>query len=123
MLNAFKKNNFFYVIHSKDKNKITSYYCLTILLKGSFGKCRNLIIRKLTKIGIGCSVYYPHPVPKMNYYKNKYGYKNSSYVNAENISYNSIALPVSPHLSLSNVNFIIKNILKIFVKKRNEFKK
>lgn len=123
MFNAFKKNNFFYVLHSKDKNKNTSYYCLTILFKESFGKYRNLIIRKLTKIGIGCSVYYPHPVPKMNYYKNKYGYKSSSYVNAEKISYNSIALPVGPHLSLNNVNFIIKNILKIFNKEKNEFKK
>jgi dTDP-4-amino-4,6-dideoxygalactose transaminase len=59
----------------------------------------------------------------MNYYKNKYGYKSSSYVNAEKISYNSIALPVGPHLSLNNVNFIIKNILKIFNKEKNEFKK
>ena len=53
--------------------------------------------------GVGTSIYYPHPLPRMNYYKNKYKLKIEKFKNARIISDFSIALPVGPHISSSQV--------------------
>ena len=50
-------------------NLKSSYYALTIILDE--GVERNKIIVKLKKKGIGTSIYYPHPIPMLNYYKKK----------------------------------------------------
>jgi dTDP-4-amino-4,6-dideoxygalactose transaminase len=55
---------------------------------------------------IGTSVYYPQPVPRMSYYRNKYGYDAASYPEAEKISDASIALPVGPHLTITHMDRI-----------------
>ena len=70
-------------------------------------------MNKLTSIGIGSSIYYPQPVPRMKYYKDKYGYNNSKFLNAERISDNSIALPVGPHLNSENIKTIAKSLINI----------
>ena len=49
----------------------------------------------------------------MKYYKDKYGYKNSNFLNAERISDNSIALPVGPHLNRENIKTIAKSLINI----------
>ena len=53
---------------------ISSHYCLSIILKDDLVKKRSQIMKELTSRGIGSSIYYPKPVPRMKYYKNKYGY-------------------------------------------------
>ena len=63
----------------------SSYYALTVILDE--GLERNKMIAKLKKKGIGTSIYYPHPIPMLNYYKKKYGYKNKEFPNACEISY------------------------------------
>ena len=53
----------------------------------------------------------------MSYYKKKYRYKAKEFKNAEIISDNSIALPVGPHITEKNINYIfnqLKNILDKF---------
>jgi dTDP-4-amino-4,6-dideoxygalactose transaminase len=59
---------------------------------------RDEIVRTLNGMGIGTSVYYPHPVPRLSVYRTKYGYDSAHYPGAESISDRSIALPVGPHL-------------------------
>ena len=44
----------------------------------------------------------------------KYGYKKEKFVNAELFSDKSISLPVGPHLSKTNVRYILKTALNIF---------
>ena len=69
----------------------------------------------MNKEGLGTSIYYPHPVPRMNYYKNKYKYDKKNFKNATIISDNSIALPVGPHLKqnqIIKISKIINNILE-----------
>ena len=70
-------------------------------------------MNQLKESGIGSSVYYPQPVPRMKYYKNKYGYNPEKYRNAEKFSDNSIALPVGPHLNSSDMKIIGKELNKI----------
>lgn len=89
------------------------FYCLSILLDEKISNLRPKIMNQLKESGIGSSVYYPQPVPRMKYYKNKYGYNPEKYRNAEKFSDNSIALPVGPHLNSSDMKIIGKELNKI----------
>jgi len=84
----------------------SSYYCLPILLKEPFACRRQEIISSLNENGVGTSIYYPHPVPLMSYYANRYGYKREQFPVAARISDNSIALPVGPHLNITSIEYI-----------------
>jgi|TARA_B100001564_G_scaffold359264_1_gene380372 perosamine synthetase len=93
--------------------KISCHYCLNVLLDESIVAKRPQIMDHLKKEGIGTSIYYPQPVPRMKYYREKYGYDLSLYKNAAKISDHSIALPVGPHLDQSDIEFIAKNLIQI----------
>ena len=60
---------------------------------------KNIDIKKrqqiliLLKTYIGSSVYYPHPVPRLNFYKKKYGYDKKKFINAELFSDKMIVFP------------------------------
>jgi dTDP-4-amino-4,6-dideoxygalactose transaminase len=60
----------------------------------------------LTARGIGSSIYYPQPVPRMTHYREKYGCDAAQYAHAARLSDCSIALPVGPHLSPSEMGEI-----------------
>ena len=101
------------IFDSNDKNFVNSYYCFSFTLLGKLKSKRNEINKSLNKIGIGTSVYYPKPVPLMRYYKNKYKYKINDFPNACKFSYNSIFLPVGPHLNVEHMKIIVKELIKI----------
>lgn len=84
----------------------SSYYCMSAILKEEIATKRFEIVEYLKEKGVGTSVYYPKPVPHMSYYKEKYGYSDSSFPNASRISYQSIALPVGPHLNVEDMDYI-----------------
>jgi dTDP-4-amino-4,6-dideoxygalactose transaminase len=65
---------------------------------------------KLGQKGIGTSVYYPQPVPRMTYYKDKYGFEGLNYPNASRISDGIIALTVAPHVSLEQIDYMASEI-------------
>lgn len=77
----------------------SSYYCAAALLDEKNSDKRYEVINKMKDLGVGTSIYYPHPVPRMTYYRNKYGYNKNDYKNAAMFSDQMIALPVGPHLS------------------------
>jgi perosamine synthetase len=81
-----------------DSHRHSCHYCLGALLDEAIQEKRPAIITQLKAKGIGSSVYYPQPVPRMTYYRKKYGYDESHYPNAARISDGLIALPVGPHL-------------------------
>tara|TARA_B100001057_G_scaffold385555_1_gene392314 strand:+ start:224 stop:925 length:702 start_codon:yes stop_codon:yes gene_type:complete len=87
------------------------HYCLGALLDEDIAPKRSKIINALAEQGIGSSVYYPQPVPRMKYYKEKYGYDEKKYINAIRISDGMLALPVGPHLNFEDME-IIANGLK-----------
>ena len=55
---------------------------------------------------VGTSVYYPHPVPRLQYYREKYGYSAGQCPGAEAISDEAFALPVGPHLDSADINHL-----------------
>jgi dTDP-4-amino-4,6-dideoxygalactose transaminase len=77
----------------------SSYYCLSVILEGRLAAQRAEIVARLNAAGVGTSVYYPQPVPRMTYYRQKYGWTDGSFPNAAWISDCSIALSVGPHLT------------------------
>lgn len=92
---------------------ISSCYCLSILLPTNMKKKRTHLIDKLKSKGIGSSIYYPQPVPRMTYYKKKYGYNKKYFPNAEYISDHSISLPIGPHVNKKQLKFISSSLSKV----------
>ncbi len=88
------------------------HYCLGALLDNELVSKRPDIITALGRRGIGSSVYYPQPVPRMKYYKDKYGYDQTHYPNAARISDGMIALPVGPHLGTQEMQTIANELKK-----------
>ena len=83
-----------------------SWYCLTVVLEGVSMERRNAVIKALNAAGVGTSIYYPQPVPRLTYYRNKYNNDLAQYPNAARISDQSIALPVGPHLQEGDIAYI-----------------
>ncbi len=85
---------------------LQSWYCLTVVLEGVSTERRNAVVKALNAAGVGTSIYYPQPVPRLTYYRNKYNNDLALYPNAARISDQSIALPVGPHLQEGDIAYI-----------------
>jgi dTDP-4-amino-4,6-dideoxygalactose transaminase len=83
-----------------------SHYCLVAVLPPSLAARRNNIMLALKEKGIGTSIYYPQPVPRMQYYREKYKIDPKFYPNATYLSDAGIALPVGPHLTENDMDVI-----------------
>ena len=106
-----KMNNVFDIVIKKNNKKANiSYYCLNLILKNKYAQKRDSIVGFLNKLGIGTSIYYPHPIPRLNYYKKKYGYNKNDFKYSEVLSDHSISLPVGPHINQTQLNYICKNL-------------
>jgi dTDP-4-amino-4,6-dideoxygalactose transaminase len=88
----------------------SSHYCLGAVLTGPLAARRNEVVKRLNDAGVGTSVYYPQPVPRMAYYRNKYGYRAECYRQAALISDQSVALPVGPHLTPEDVEHVGRTV-------------
>ena len=89
-----------------------SHYSLSIVLKPRLAPLRFEIVSRLNSRGVGTSIYYPKPVPHMNYYATKYGYGTDTSPNAAWISSNSIALPVGPHLDEADMEYTADTLIE-----------
>ena len=87
-----------------------SHYCAAALLDADLALKRPRIMAAMTARGVGTSIYYPHPVPRMTYYAGKYGWKDGSFPHAECIADRSIALSVGPHLDDDDMKYIAGSI-------------
>jgi len=84
-----------------------SHYCLVAVLEAA---SRNDVAARLKEAGIGTSVYYPHPVPRLQYYRERYGYEAGAFAEAARISDCSLALPVSWHVSEDDLRYIAASL-------------
>lgn len=108
-----KKLSLFKKLNSIDINlnqKEVSPYCFPIIFKDISLKKRQDILIMLKKFKVGSSVYYPHPVPRLDYYKKKYGYDKKKFKVAEIFSDKMIVFPVGPHINYIKINYIIKSL-------------
>jgi dTDP-4-amino-4,6-dideoxygalactose transaminase len=84
-----------------------SHYCLTAIFDDV---SRADLVKRLNARGVGTSVYYPHPVPRLRYYRDKYGDPADRYPGAATISDRSIALPVGPHVSPEDAEYVAEQV-------------
>ena len=94
-----------------DETRTSSHYCMGLLLESELVEKRPKIMDRLKRMGIGTSIYYPHPVPHMSYYRDKYQVIDCP--NAELISNSIIALPVGPHLKVGDMQTIVDGLAKV----------
>jgi perosamine synthetase len=97
-----------------DETRTSSHYCMGVLLESQLVDKRPEIMDRLKRMGIGTSIYYPHPVPHMSYYQDKYGVIDCP--NAELISNSIIALPVGPHLKVGDMQNVVDGMAKVLSK-------
>jgi perosamine synthetase len=100
------------ILDSQNEDSSNSYYCCSVLLHDKLARHRNAIVTLLNNAGVGTSIYYPHPVPRLSYYRKKYDYDERGYPNATAISDHSIALPVGPHIDSSDIEYIAQSFRK-----------
>lgn len=98
------------VLRSSHGDFQSSYYCHSVILNEALTPKRYEIVEYMKSQGVGTSVYYPRPVPHFTYYKEKYGFAENSFPQAARISYSSIALPVGPHLTIDDMNYIAETL-------------
>jgi perosamine synthetase len=89
-----------------DERFVPSRYCRSIILSDSLRAHRAAIMHGLAARGIGTSIYYPTPIPLMSWYAARDGFRRDDFPVASWISESTIALPVGPHLSISDMRFI-----------------
>ena len=100
------------ILDTRSPAAASSHYCLTVVLRGEMAARRDDVVASLNRAGVGTSIYYPHPVPRLTYYRNKYGYAADAYAEAARISDCSIALPVGPHLTPDDMDYIAAQLTR-----------
>lgn len=103
------------VIDSVASRTRSSHYCLSLVLQGGLGPRRNYFAQRLNALQVGTSIHYPHPVPRLQYYREKYGHTGEEFPCATIISDHSVALPVGPHVTASDADYIadcVERVLK-----------
>ncbi|PCI97420.1 MAG: cell wall biogenesis protein [Alphaproteobacteria bacterium] len=98
------------VLDSNNPDVVNSHYCLVVILDKDLAQNRNDIVKALMSDNVGCSIYYPQPVPRMKYYDDQYKVNPAEYKNAAVISDASIALPVGPHLDVEDMSIIAETL-------------
>lgn len=92
----------------------SSHYCLGMVLDKRIADRRSDVMGALAQKEVGTSVYYPQPVPRMKYYRDKYGYVEEDFPNAATISDQMIAFPVGPHLSSGDIDYVADSIKEVW---------
>ena len=100
------------VLDTESPRRINSHYCLGLVLDDA-ALDRDATVARLNAAGIGTSVYYPHPVPRLRYYRERYRHDPAGFPNALRISDRSIALPVGPHLEPDDVRWIGEQLRRL----------
>ncbi len=98
------------VLDIQNDNGNNAYYCLTVILEEAIREKRNDIVLNMKEQQVGCSIYYPQPVPRMKYYNERYKTDPKHYKNAAVISDGSIALPVGPHLQVEDMTLVAQGL-------------
>lgn len=92
---------------------VSSHYCLAAMLAPGLAKKRPEIMAGLSAHGVGASVYYPHPVPRMTYYARKHGWSGGSFPNAAWLADSSIALTVGPHADADDMAYMAASLKSV----------
>jgi len=91
------------------KDKKPSYHLFEIKTKK-----RNELLNFLKKNNIICLIHYPTPIPYQPVYKQLFGYKEGSFPKSEELSAQSMDLPMFPDLKDEQIKYISEKIHEFF---------
>ena len=101
------------------RNKEHTYHLYIIRIKNEFGQNRDVVFKKLKKVGIHVSLHYK-PLHRFSAYKNltkTYGKLD----NSEQIYKESLSLPLYPSISKKQQDLVIHNIEKYEGRRRSRY--
>ena len=101
------------LVDSTNPKAVSSHYCVSVEFESPYAAKRDEIVMRLNAAGIGTSIYYPQPVPRMTFYKKKYGIEPSTFSNASQLSDHSVALPLGMHLEPADIDLIVASLADI----------
>lgn len=84
----------------------SSHYCLNAVLPRDGSIERDILVAELKNNGVGSSVHYPSAVPLFAFYREKYGYRSGQFPVAEWLAEQTVSLPVGPHVSSEDAEYI-----------------
>ena len=111
--NKLKQLDSIKLFPKKSGKSNSSFYCFNIVIEENSKIDRNTIQDKLKEIGIGSSIHYPSAVPLFSYYSQKYNYKKGDFPNAELFGDNTISLPIGPHISEKDADYIADSLYEL----------
>jgi perosamine synthetase len=88
----------------------STHFCLNAVLPRDGSVSRDLVIDHLISRGVGTSVHYPKALPLMTYYRQRYGYRPGQFPVAEWLGDYSISLPVGPHITPDDIDYIAQEM-------------
>lgn len=98
---------------SDDSTRRSSWYCRSAILAPAIAGQRDALAEALKQRGVGTSVYYPAPVPLLSHYRSRSGHTRDDFPVASSLSYESIALPVGPHVDEDDMAYIGKALREV----------
>lgn len=96
--------------HEGDRHSLHLY--LLILNLERLKVDRDTILFALRAENIGAAVHYK-PVHLHSYYRHRYGYHEGEFPKAEGIAQRVLSLPLSPKMTLADVDSVIRAVLKV----------
>ncbi|MBN2301067.1 MAG: DegT/DnrJ/EryC1/StrS family aminotransferase [Lentisphaerae bacterium] len=106
------KQNDYFQLPPESPHSAHGFFVYNVLVNSKTSADRDTCLQYLKSQGIGTSIYYATPVPLMSYYRNKYGFKEGDFPNAEHIADKSVAIPMGLHLSDDDVEYVIDKMKK-----------
>lgn len=70
---------------------------------------RDTILSDLESHGVGVAVNY-RPIHLMRYYRDRFGFREGMYPNAERIGASTITLPLYPKLTYAEIDYVIESV-------------
>ncbi len=96
-------------LHHLREEAVHACHLLTIMVDASR---RDSIMDELQRRGIGVSINF-HPLHLMTYYRNRFGYREGMFPEAEEIGSRTISLPFYPRLTEEELDYVIDNVRDI----------
>jgi len=109
-LDGFHNQSWAILPEFKNESSESSYHLFMLRIKGFGENGRNELIRLAAEEGISLNVHF-QPLPRLSFYKNQCGLKESDFPNAMNQFANEVSLPVYFDLSNEDVDRVIKTII------------
>ena len=83
-------------------------------------KNRDIFIEEIKKKGIELGIHYPLPIHRQKAYKDHKQY-NKKIINADNHAKELVSLPIFPHMTEKEINYVISNIRELIKKETKLF--